>query len=282
MIVDLETQWFTGSGYSQCADALRLLQNYGRDHNPAALDQVIALMKSAEPAAVTRAGRAFCDFHLGQAYYARYGVTGSLDDLTWGLRRMRQAVEEDSPGHNRGDRLRLLSEALIAAVERLGPGEPLALQHLALAEKWVREAMPLLHGNDVALCRMDLGLVMFQKARHTGSGQAWDAAVDNFIKARELATNDTTRAMCLGNLGKALILAYKSKPSTDLAAAIVMAYDNAAMTSPPDDPDHSLHVLQQRRIREMFKLPAANASPWVTVAEGTQLNFLTGEVRRTQ
>jgi tetratricopeptide (TPR) repeat protein len=281
MIVDLETHWFTGPGYSQCANALRLLQNYGRERNPAAFDEVMALLKSAEPAAVTRAGRAFCHFHLGQAYYAKYGVTGSLDDLTWGLRRMREAVEEDNPGHNRGDRLRLLSEALITAVEILRPGEQPAREHLVLAEKWLREALPLLPGNDAALCWLDLGLVMYQQARHFGSGQAWDAAVANFIKARGLATNDTTRAMCLGNLGKALILAYKSKPSTDLAAAIVAAYDNAAMTSPPDDPDHGVHMLQQRRIREMFKLPAADPSPWVTVAEGTRVNVLTGEVQRT-
>jgi alpha-beta hydrolase superfamily lysophospholipase len=242
------------------------------------VDEVIELAKSAAAAAVKPAGLSAAHFLVGQAYRARYDARGSLDDLTWSLRAMRQAVEED-PGQDRGMRRFLLANSLLEVVEMLEPGEAPASDHLKLIVGWLREARPLLSAKDAAMCQSSLGLALLQRARHFGSGKDLNAAIETLAAARDAATDDADRAACWGNLGKALMLYHNAAPSTETAMSIISAYDTAAAVSPEGDPNHSIHLRQQRMSREMFGVSAADPSPWVTLENGARVNLLTGEVR---
>jgi hypothetical protein len=144
------------------------------------VDEAIELARSAAAATVRPAGLSAAHFRMGQAYRARYDARGSLDDLTWSLRAMRQAVEED-PGQDRGSRLYLLANTLLEVVEILKPGEEPAADHLKLVEQWLREARPLLNAKDAAMCQASLGLALLQRARHFGSGKDLGAALDNLV-----------------------------------------------------------------------------------------------------
>lgn len=276
--MDQEKGWFTADGYRNYIRAKVRFLEVRLGASVSQVDEVIELARSAAAATVRSAGLSAAHFLMGQAYRARYDSRGSLDDLTWSLRAMRQAVEED-PGQDRGSRLYLLANSLLEAVEILEPGEEPAADHLKLVEQWLREARPLLNAKDAAMCQSSLGLALLQRARHFGSGKDLNAAIDNLVAARDAATNDADRAACWGNIGKALVLYYNASPSADVAIKVIGAYDTAAGISPSDDPNHNVHQRQQRMVREMFHMPPADPSPWVTMKDGARVNTLTGEVR---
>jgi hypothetical protein len=251
--VTLDQRWFTGLGYQKCQHAIECFAQFGRDRDVSLLDDVIALTASADSDAVSPSGLSASHFLRGEAYRVRYDENGSLDDLTWALRAMRQATEED-PEQDRGYRLRILADTLLLVVEQLEPGESLAAVHLNLAEKWLREALPLLGPAAAPMCQGSLGLALLQRFRHFGSAEDWNAAVDHLREACGAANSEADRAASWGNLGKAYAFRYNAEPRADCAALTVEAYDTAARISPPDDPNYGVHQRHQAMIRQTFGL----------------------------
>jgi tetratricopeptide (TPR) repeat protein len=278
--VDEEKRWFTATAYQAYTRArLRFLElSLGASRSQ--LDEVIKLTESAAAGATTPSGLSAAHFLLGRAYRARYDAYNSLDDLTWSLRSMRQAVEED-PRQDRGRRLYVLANSLLDVVEMLKPGEQPAAEHLKLIEQWLREARPLLDAKDAAMCQGSLGLAYLQRFRHFGSRNDWSTALENLEAARDAATNDADRAACWGNIGQALMIRLKAErnPETEIAVMAIGAFDKAAQISPADDPNHSAHVRFQRISRESLGLPPEAPSPWVTMDNGVRINIETGEIR---
>jgi len=278
--VDEEKSWFTPAGHQTYTRARVRFLEFKLGASRSQLDEVIKLAESAAAAAVKPSGLSAAHFLLGQAYRARYDAYNSLDDLTWALRAMRQAVEED-PRQDRGRRLFVLSNSLLDVVEMLKPGEQPAAEHLKLIEQWLREARPLLDAKDAAMCQGSLGLAYVQRFRHFGSRKDWSIGLENLEAARDAATNDADRAACWSNIGQALMIRLKAekKPETEIAVMAVGAFDKAAQISPADDPNHSMHVRFQRMTRESLGLPPEAYSPWVTMDNGVRINIETGEVR---
>lgn len=249
--MQLEAGWFRGTGYAKVEHALQCWRTYAFTHDPQLLDDVIALTESAQAEAATPAGLSATHFLHGRALRRRYDLTGSLDDLTWALRAMRQATEED-PAQDRADRLELLGGSLLVAIELLEPGEDPAPAHLALAEGWLREAISLLPPARVAMARSSLGLVLFERCRHFGSVDDWRSAVRELGGALDAATDDGDRARIWGNLGKVLIFAFNRDPSAELAGQVLRAFATAAAVCPAGDPQHAVHQEQYAMVREML------------------------------
>jgi hypothetical protein len=255
----LDRAWFTGLGYEKCVHAGTCLAQFGRDGDVTLLDDVVALTTSADSEAVAPAGLSASHFLRGTALRARYDVHGSLDDLQWALRAMRQATEED-PRQDRGYRLQLLAETLLIVIERLAPGEAPVASHLQLAEQWIREAWELSSTDERARRLSDLGLTLLQRFRHFGSAHHWDAAVDQLIEARDAATNQTDLAACWGNLGKAFLTRYSVEKDPEVAALALSAYERAASIGPPSDPSFDIHRRHVTMVRQMFGLDEVNPS----------------------
>jgi len=263
--VDPEEKWFTGDGYRYYIRARLRFLEFRLGASVTQADEVIELTREAAAAAVElpRAsrkwpGRSAAHSLMGQAYRARYDAYGSLDDLTWALRAMRQATEED-PGQDRGRRLYLLANWLLNAVEILKPGEEPAAEHMKLIEQWLQEARPLLDAKEAAMCRSSLGLLYLERYRHFGAPDDMVTAMKTLFAARDEATNDADRAAIYGNIGKASGMAYNATDPRDtkLAAQAVWADDEAARISPTDDPNHATHLRHQKMTRETFNLPPA-------------------------
>lgn len=260
-----EEKWFTGSGYRYYIRARLRFLEFGLGASVKQADEVIELTRAAAAAAVELPkrsgkwpGRSAAHFLMGQAYRARYDAHGSLDDLTWSLRAIRQAIEED-PGQDRGRRLYLLANSLLDVVEMLKPGERPAAEHMKLIEQWLQEARPLLDAEEAAMCLSSLGLLKLQRYRHFGAPEDMIAAMKTLFAARDEATNDADRAAIYGNIGKASALAYNATDprNVELGAQTVWAYDEAARISPANDPNHATHLMHQKMTRETFKLPPA-------------------------
>ena len=127
--MNLEEKWFTGNGYRYQILAEQRFREIRLGASVRHADEIIELTRAAAAEAVELPkgsgkwpGRSVAHSLMAQAYRARYDAHGSLDDLTWSLRAMRQATEED-PGQERGPRLYLLANWLLSVVEMLQPGE---------------------------------------------------------------------------------------------------------------------------------------------------------------
>lgn len=249
----LERSWFSAAGYETVAQARQCMSEFGRTGEGQMVDDAIALTASAQSEAVTASGLSAVHFLHGDALRVRFDLTGSLDDLQWGLRAMLQATDED-PAADRAYRLQRLGETLLIVIEMLEPGESPAESHLGLAERWLSEAVALLGPEQAPLTRSSLGLVRFERFRHLGSRADWDAAFDDLVAARDAATNDSDRAKIWANLGKILVFRYDSEPSAELSGLVLNAFETAAGVCPPDDPDHRIHQQQYAMTRHMLGL----------------------------
>lgn len=249
----LDRSWFTGLGYEKVEHAGKCFSSYAQTGDRQMLEDVIALTASAQSEAITPSGLSATHFLHGEALRVRYDLTGSLDDLQWALRAMRQATEED-PSEDRAYRLRLLGETLLIVIEMLEPGESLVESHLELAEQWLTEATRLLGPEEAPMARSSLGMVRFQRCRHFGSTSDWNTAFDDLVAAREAATNDSDRAKIWANLGKILAFRYNNDPSTEVAGQVLQAFGQAAEVCPPDDPDYRAHQQQYAMTRRMLGL----------------------------
>ena len=254
MMFELERRWFKGLGFEKVEHAAVCYNSYRRSHDNQALQDIIDLCHSAQSDALGAPGLSAAHFLLGEGYLLRFEATGSLDDLTWALRAMRQATEED-PTQDRGHRLQTLASTLITAVEILQPGEEPARQHLDLADGWLAEALPLLSHHGATMCRNAQGMAKLQRFRHFGHASDWDRSEKILLDAFSKADTDADRAACMGNIGKLLTMRYEiNKTDGDAAKAMILAYDTAASLSPLNDPNHEQHLEHHRRTRRAFQM----------------------------
>ena len=134
-----DPRWYTGPGHERIEHAARCYAAFKNSRDELLLDDVIDLSHAAAAEATDDRGLGAAHYLLGTAYRARSEITGSLDDVTWALRSLRQSLDED-PAWDRCERLLHLSTLLLSVVEMLTPGEDIAIQHLDLIDDWLAEA----------------------------------------------------------------------------------------------------------------------------------------------
>lgn len=248
-----DPRWYTSLGYERIEHAARCYAAFQYSRDEVLLDDAIDLSRASAAETTDDRGLGAAHYLLGTAYRTRSEITGSLDDMTWALRSLRQSLDED-PAWDRYERLLHLSTLLLSVVEMLNPDDDMAIQHLDLIDDWLAEAEPGLPPVDEAMCHSIRGLAQLQRSRHTGLLDHWNASYTLLTEATSMAPDDISKAACCGNLGKALAMRYWLAPEAKAAAAAVAAFDEAARVSPRSDPNHDLHLYHQRVIREQLGL----------------------------
>ena len=225
------------------ADAL-LLAAYASMGNQQSLDKAINLL-------VDRGGFDGQElsnddkFLFGHLLKRRYDTTGSLSDLQWGLNYMLLAVENTPrSAQNRGERLQELAQTLLAAVERMGPGEAIDLitGHLNSARDWLRESLSLADRDRRPTCRSSLGIALVLRVSYLKDGKVLPDALAELRKACDEAAAPEIKAACYGNYAKGLMIAYWSGRSREMLDDAVATARQARLISPAGSADRLAHT----------------------------------------
>lgn len=183
--------------------------------------------------------RTHARYLLGQALVGRYRLTGDFDDLEWGLRHLKQAVEETpSDDGDRAKRLEFFASSLLTAVERFSIGEEPALVrgHLRRATASLTECVDVTvpeHPNR-AWRLSSLGNAFRLRFEHFGEiGDLREAiATQHEAKAAAESADSEQRAGVCANLGTALFRSYEVAGDRSTLEAAVEAF----RTVPPKPP----------------------------------------------
>ncbi|MFF7174775.1 CHAT domain-containing tetratricopeptide repeat protein [Streptomyces pseudovenezuelae] len=176
--------------------------------------------------------------NLGHALQARFGRTGSLEDLDTAIAAMQEALETAPASHP--DRAMMLSnsgDALRLRFEQTGSLEDLDTAIAAMQE--ALETAPASHP-DRAGRLSTLGLTLLRRFERTGSLEDLDTAI---AKGQEsvatIPANHPDRAMWLSNLGLTLQTRFERTGSLeDLDTAIAKGQESVA-TIPANHPDRA-------------------------------------------
>lgn len=183
-------------------------------------------------------------FLLGQLLKRRYDLTGSLNDLQWGLNYLQRATHStprSSP--DRGPRLQYLAQSLLQAVEIMEPGEsiPLVTSHLDVAREWLTESLALAGLDRRATCRSSLGTALLLRVIYLGETDAAAGALTELQRACSEPASPEERAACYGNYGKGLItLRRPDQPAPPDEA--IGAFRQALALCPAGSPDRLAHT----------------------------------------
>jgi hypothetical protein len=183
-------------------------------------------------------------FLLGHLLKRRYDVTGSLNDLQWGLnylQRATHATPRSSP--DRGPRLQYLAESLLQAVEAMEPGEStwLVTSHLNVAREWLTESLALAGTDRRATCRSSLGTALLLRMTYLGEADAAPRGLAELRRACSEPASPQVRAACYGNYAKGLMTVHHPDRSRLLDEAIA-AFRQALALCPAGSPDRLAHT----------------------------------------
>jgi hypothetical protein len=183
-------------------------------------------------------------FLLGQLLVRRFDITGSLNDLQWGLNYLLRATETTPSGSpDRGPRLQYLAETLLQAVEIMEPGEALELvtSHLNVARNWLTESLALAGPDRRATCRSSLGRALLLRTSYLGEADAVHAALAELRGACDEPADQQIKAACYGNYGQALMSLGQPGKSGHSEEGIAV-FRQALALCPLDSPDRLAHV----------------------------------------